>query len=117
MQYDNQRAVNIAGAKENIEKSDWRDDTDDEHKDQELEAHYMYMANIQEVIPEAIDNSGPIFDTKPLEKVHTADDHYNVFANERQQPESINDTHVMKQDDRNISYDSSNMCSDEGEAN
>ncbi|GKD79088.1 hypothetical protein Tco_1341709 [Tanacetum coccineum] len=111
-------AVNKYGSIED-EQSDWRDDTDDEPKDQELEAHYMYMANIQEVIPEAIDNSGSIFDTEPLEKVHTADDHYNVFANERQhpeQPESINDTHVMKQDDRNISSDSSNMCSDEGEA-
>ncbi|GJT65103.1 hypothetical protein Tco_1016583 [Tanacetum coccineum] len=70
-------------------------------------------------LPEAADNSGPIFDTKPLKKVHTSDDHYNVFATERQhpkQPESINDTYVMKQDDRNINLDSSHMCSDEGEA-
>nr|GEW92677.1 hypothetical protein [Tanacetum cinerariifolium] len=28
----------------NAEQTDWRDDTDDESKDQELEAHYMYMA-------------------------------------------------------------------------
>nr|GFD50877.1 hypothetical protein [Tanacetum cinerariifolium] len=26
------------------EQADWRDDTDDEPEDQELEAHYMYMA-------------------------------------------------------------------------
>ncbi|GJT81695.1 hypothetical protein Tco_1056037 [Tanacetum coccineum] len=26
------------------EQADWRDDTDDEPDDQELEAHYMYMA-------------------------------------------------------------------------
>ncbi|GJU73274.1 hypothetical protein Tco_1264679 [Tanacetum coccineum] len=70
-------------------------------------------------IPKTSDNYGPIFDIEPLEKVHTADDHYNVFANERQhheQPKIINDTYVVEQDDRNISPDSPNMCSDEGEA-
>nr|GFA34986.1 integrase, catalytic region, zinc finger, CCHC-type, peptidase aspartic, catalytic [Tanacetum cinerariifolium] len=36
---------------------------------QELEAHYMYMAQIQEVIPDVADNSGPIFDTEPLQKL------------------------------------------------
>ncbi|GKA79031.1 hypothetical protein Tco_0785568 [Tanacetum coccineum] len=60
--YDNQRVVNVAGAREN------RDDTDDELDDQELEAHYLYMAKIQEVTPDAADNSGPIFDTEPLQK-------------------------------------------------
>nr|GFC40854.1 hypothetical protein [Tanacetum cinerariifolium] len=30
----------------NAEQVDWRDDTDDEPDDQELEAHYMYMAQI-----------------------------------------------------------------------
>nr|GEZ28526.1 hypothetical protein [Tanacetum cinerariifolium] len=28
----------------NAEQADWRDDTDDESEDQDLEAHYMYMA-------------------------------------------------------------------------
>ncbi|GJS99480.1 putative reverse transcriptase domain-containing protein [Tanacetum coccineum] len=64
--YDNQRAVNVAGARENI--ADWKDDTDDESDDQELEAHYMYMAQIQEVTPDAAENSGPIFDAEPLHK-------------------------------------------------
>nr|GFD40542.1 hypothetical protein [Tanacetum cinerariifolium] len=33
----------------NVEQADWRDDTDDgELEDQELEAHYMYMAQLQE---------------------------------------------------------------------
>nr|GEZ58524.1 retrovirus-related Pol polyprotein from transposon TNT 1-94 [Tanacetum cinerariifolium] len=36
--------------------------------DQELEAHYMYMAQIQEVSPDATD-SGPIFDAEPLQKL------------------------------------------------
>nr|GEX80956.1 hypothetical protein [Tanacetum cinerariifolium] len=53
--YDNQR----------IEQADKRDGTDDEPDDQELEAHYMYMAQIQEVTPDAADNSGPIFDFQP----------------------------------------------------
>ncbi|GKA32733.1 hypothetical protein Tco_0719100 [Tanacetum coccineum] len=38
-------------------------------KNQELEAHYMYMTHIQEVTPDAADNSGPIFDTEPLQKL------------------------------------------------
>nr|GFD29822.1 hypothetical protein [Tanacetum cinerariifolium] len=50
------------------EQANWRDDTDDELEDQELEVHYMYMAQIQEVNPDAADNSGPIFDSEPLQK-------------------------------------------------
>ncbi|GJT84562.1 retrovirus-related pol polyprotein from transposon TNT 1-94 [Tanacetum coccineum] len=38
-----------AGFQLNAEQADWRDDTDDEPEDQELEAHYLYMAHIQEV--------------------------------------------------------------------
>nr|GFA16671.1 hypothetical protein [Tanacetum cinerariifolium] len=34
---------------------------------QELKAHYMYMAKLQEVSPDAAD-SGPIFDTEPVQK-------------------------------------------------
>nr|GFC08684.1 hypothetical protein [Tanacetum cinerariifolium] len=55
-----------AGFQLNAEQADWKDDTDDEPEDQELEAHYMYMAQIQEVNSDATDNSGPIFDTEPL---------------------------------------------------
>nr|GEY97335.1 hypothetical protein [Tanacetum cinerariifolium] len=43
-----------------------------------IQAHYMYMAKVQEVSPDAVD-SGPIFDTKPKQKVHN-DDHYDMFA-------------------------------------
>nr|GEY94114.1 hypothetical protein [Tanacetum cinerariifolium]GEZ07447.1 hypothetical protein [Tanacetum cinerariifolium] len=74
--YDNQRIGNVVVARENAkdaayykekmllckeegarfqlnaEQADWRDDTDDEAEDQELEAHYMYMAKIQEVTPD-----------------------------------------------------------------
>ncbi|GJU95143.1 hypothetical protein Tco_1319899 [Tanacetum coccineum] len=40
-----------AGFQLNAEQVDWRDDTDDEPDDQELEAHYIYMTHIQEVTP------------------------------------------------------------------
>nr|GEU42449.1 hypothetical protein [Tanacetum cinerariifolium] len=66
------------GIQLNAEQADWRDNTDDDElEDQELEAHYMYMAQLQEVSLNAAD-SGPIFDDEPLQKVST-DDHYNVF--------------------------------------
>ncbi|GJZ73718.1 hypothetical protein Tco_0637864, partial [Tanacetum coccineum] len=57
-----------AGVQLNAEQADWKDDTDDESDDQELEAHYMYMAQIKEVTPDPVDNSGPIFDAEPLHK-------------------------------------------------
>nr|GFC45594.1 hypothetical protein [Tanacetum cinerariifolium] len=57
-----------AGIQLNAEQADWRDDTDDDElEDQELEANYMYMAQLQEVSPDATD-SGPIFDAEPLQK-------------------------------------------------
>nr|GEZ44571.1 hypothetical protein [Tanacetum cinerariifolium] len=58
-----------AGIQLNVEQANWRDDTDDDElEDQELEAHYMYMAQLQEVSPDAAD-SGPIFDDEPLQKL------------------------------------------------
>nr|GFB43672.1 hypothetical protein [Tanacetum cinerariifolium] len=38
-----------AGIQLNAEQADWKDDTDDESDDQELEAHYMYMAKLQQI--------------------------------------------------------------------
>nr|GFD52398.1 hypothetical protein [Tanacetum cinerariifolium] len=36
-----------AGIQLNAEQANWRDDTDDDElEDQELEAHYMYMAQL-----------------------------------------------------------------------
>nr|GEU36841.1 hypothetical protein [Tanacetum cinerariifolium] len=102
-----------AGIQLNAEQADWRDDTNDELKDQELEAHYMYMAQIQEVSPDAAD-SGPIFDTEPLQKV-SIDDHYNVFAIESEHPEqseSVHDTYPIEQDEHNMIIDSLDMSYD-----
>nr|GEU47401.1 integrase, catalytic region, zinc finger, CCHC-type, peptidase aspartic, catalytic [Tanacetum cinerariifolium] len=69
-----------AGVQLNAEQADWRDDTDDESEDQELEAHYMYMAQNQEDTPDAADDSGPIFDSEPLQK----NDDDADLANERE---------------------------------
>ncbi|GKE77001.1 hypothetical protein Tco_1543121, partial [Tanacetum coccineum] len=85
--YDNHRVVNVVGARENVEQADWRDDTDDELEDHELEAHYMYMAQIQEVTPDAADNSRSIFDAEPLQKVQNNEDNENVFAIKSEHPD------------------------------
>ncbi|GJW27734.1 retrovirus-related pol polyprotein from transposon TNT 1-94 [Tanacetum coccineum] len=101
-----------AGFQLNAEQADWRDDTDDEPDDQELEAHYMYMAQIQEVTPDAANNSGPIFDAEPFQKVQNNDDNYNVFAIESEhpeQPDSVNDTYLEEQGDTTITIDSLDM--------
>nr|GEV44022.1 hypothetical protein [Tanacetum cinerariifolium] len=140
--YDNQRLGNVAGAKEtvetkrakdapyhmekmllykqeeagiqlNVKQADWRDDTDDEYEDQELEAHYMYMAQIQEVSPDDADY-GPIFDTEPVQKVPN-NDNYNVFAIEcehLEQSKSVHDTYPIEQDEHNVIIDSLDMSYD-----
>nr|GFA98460.1 hypothetical protein [Tanacetum cinerariifolium] len=133
--YENQRISDVAGARENVayyrdkmlmckqeeagiqlnaEQANWRDNTDDDElADQELEAHYMYMAQLQEVIPDAAD-SGPIFDDEPLQKVST-DDHYNMFSIKStypEQSESVQDTYPIKKDAQNVIIDSLDMSDD-----
>ncbi|GKA46003.1 retrovirus-related pol polyprotein from transposon TNT 1-94 [Tanacetum coccineum] len=124
-QFGNQRAVNVVGARETVggpvvqqsgiqkgvqlqaEQSDWLADTDEEIDEQELEAHYSYMAKIQEV-PNA--DSGT--DAEPLEQVHYDTDH-NVFANDLQhfeQSESIRNTCAVETGDSNVIPDSPDMC-------
>nr|GFC40873.1 hypothetical protein [Tanacetum cinerariifolium] len=53
--YDKEPSMEEAGIQLSVEQADWKDDTDDESDDQELEAHYMYMAKVQEVSPDAVD--------------------------------------------------------------
>ncbi|GJT26068.1 hypothetical protein Tco_0906343 [Tanacetum coccineum] len=101
-----------AGFQFNADQADWRDDTDDEPDDQELEAHYMYMAQLQEVTPDVADNFRPIFNSEPLQEVQNDDDHYNVIANNGEhpvQPKSVNDTYLEEQGDTNITIDSLDM--------
>nr|GEV18788.1 hypothetical protein [Tanacetum cinerariifolium] len=83
---------------------------------QELEAHYMYMAQLQEVSLDAAD-SGPIFDAEPLQKVSN-DDHYNVFAIESEDPKQSKSVHVtypIEQDAHNVIIDSLDMSYDKEE--
>nr|GEW19031.1 putative reverse transcriptase, RNA-dependent DNA polymerase [Tanacetum cinerariifolium] len=116
--YEIHRVVNVVEARENVEQADWKDDTDDESDDQQLEAHYMYIAQIQEVTPDIADNSRPIFDTKPLQKVQNDDDNYNVFGDDQEnleQPASINDPyHDMcydrEQDDQDDTDEFTQEC-------
>nr|GEY89957.1 hypothetical protein [Tanacetum cinerariifolium] len=106
-----------AGFQLNAEQADWRDD--DEPDDQELEAHYMYMAQIQEVTPDTADNSRPIFDTEPLQKVPN-NDNYNVFANKSEhleQSKSVNNTYPIEQDEHNEIMDSLDMSYDREQVN
>nr|GFB18263.1 hypothetical protein [Tanacetum cinerariifolium] len=106
-----------AGIQLNAQQVDWRDDTDDDElEDQELEAHYMYMAQLQEVSPDVAD-FGPIFDDEPLQKVSN-EDHYNVFTMESTHPEqskSVHDTYPIEQDAQNVIIDSLDMINDKEE--
>nr|GEY19800.1 retrovirus-related Pol polyprotein from transposon TNT 1-94 [Tanacetum cinerariifolium] len=92
------------------EQYDWLADTDEEVDEQELEAHYSYMAKIQEV-PTA--DSGT--DSEPVEQVQN-DAGYNVFANHLQhseQSESVSNTCLVETDDSNVIPDSPDMCEDD----
>ncbi|GJZ93430.1 integrase, catalytic region, zinc finger, CCHC-type containing protein [Tanacetum coccineum] len=94
------------------EQADWLEDTDEEIDEQELEAHYSYMAKIHEVSPEESSSTG-----QPLEQVQNHDES-NVYDNVRrhsEQPESINDTYVLKKDDSNVTPDSSNICTNDNQ--
>ncbi|GJS66671.1 hypothetical protein Tco_0681235 [Tanacetum coccineum] len=93
------------------EQADWLEDTDEEIDEQELEAHYSYMAKIQEVSPEETSST-----SQPLEQVQNHDEN-DVFANMRrhsEQPESINDT-IFGKDDSNVIPDSSNICTNDNQ--
>ncbi|GJV55314.1 retrovirus-related pol polyprotein from transposon TNT 1-94 [Tanacetum coccineum] len=82
-------------------------DTDEEIDEQELEAHYSYMAKIQEVPNEDLST-----DAEPLEQVqYDTDD--NVVTNDIQhfdQSESISNTCAVETNDSNITPDSPDMC-------
>nr|GFB67361.1 hypothetical protein [Tanacetum cinerariifolium] len=92
------------------EQYDWLADTDEEVDEQELEAHYSYMAKIKEV-PNA--DSGT--DSEPVEQVLNKAG-YNVFANALQhseQSESVSNTCLMETDYSNVTPDSPDMCEDD----
>nr|GEV01868.1 hypothetical protein [Tanacetum cinerariifolium] len=68
----------------NVEQADRKDDTDDKPEDQELEAHYMYMAQIQEVTPVLLIIMDPSFILSHCnrEQIDQNDDD-DALANER----------------------------------
>nr|GFA18832.1 hypothetical protein [Tanacetum cinerariifolium] len=87
------------------EQYDWLADTDEEVDEQELEAHYSYMA------PTA--DSGTY--SEPVEQVQN-ETGYNVFANHLQhfeQSESVSNTCLVETDDINVISDSPDMCEDD----
>nr|GFA24522.1 integrase, catalytic region, zinc finger, CCHC-type, peptidase aspartic, catalytic [Tanacetum cinerariifolium] len=107
-----------AGIQLNAEQADWKDDTNDEYDDQELEAHYMYIAKVQEVSPDVVD-SGPIFDTEPEQKVQNTD-HYDVFAIECQHPEQseyVHKIYLIEQDAQNVINESVDINYDSEQIN
>ncbi|GJW45973.1 retrovirus-related pol polyprotein from transposon TNT 1-94 [Tanacetum coccineum] len=141
--YDNQRVVNVSGARENVgtqmvqqsgiqcynckeyghvarecQKPKWEKDAS-YYKEKMLlckqeEARGSWIL-IQGVTLDAADNSGPIFDAEPLYKVQNNDNNYNVFAIESEhpeQPESVNGTYPVEQDEHNIIIDSLDMSYD-----
>nr|GEX36412.1 Gag-Pol polyprotein [Tanacetum cinerariifolium] len=106
-QFGTQRTVNVAGTSE---KYDWLVDTDEEVDEQELEAHYSYMAKIQ-VVPTADSST----DSEPVKQVQN-NAGYNVFANVLQhseQSESVSNTCLVETDDSNVILDSPDMCEDD----
>nr|GFD20121.1 hypothetical protein [Tanacetum cinerariifolium] len=93
-----------------VEQYDWLADTDEEVDEQELKAHYSYMAKIQEV-PNA--DSGT--DSELVKQVQNNAE-YNVFANALQhseQSESVSNTCLVETDDSNVTPDSPDMCEDD----
>nr|GEV21617.1 retrovirus-related Pol polyprotein from transposon TNT 1-94 [Tanacetum cinerariifolium] len=92
------------------EQYDWLEDMDEEIDEQELKAHYSYMAKIQEV-----PTADTCTDSEPLKQVQN-DIRYNVFANDLQhseQSKSISNTCLVEPDDSNVIPDSPDMCDDD----
>ncbi|GKF28057.1 retrovirus-related pol polyprotein from transposon TNT 1-94 [Tanacetum coccineum] len=81
--YHKQKMMMCKQAKHGVPlQADWLADTDERIDEQELEAHYSFMAKIQEVLPEESSST-----EQPLEQVQNNDEN-NVFANKRQHSEN-----------------------------
>ncbi|GJW02968.1 hypothetical protein Tco_1561824 [Tanacetum coccineum] len=113
--YDNQRAVNVAGDRDIVARECQKPKRE---KDATYHKEKMLLCKLEEagiqlkVTPDVVDNYGPMFDAKPLQKVQHDDDNYNVFASNREhpgQPESVNDIYP---DEHNIIMDSFDMSHD-----
>nr|GEZ88957.1 hypothetical protein [Tanacetum cinerariifolium] len=94
------------------QKGLWTLHMNEEVDEQELEAHYSYMAMIQEVLAA---DSGT--DSEPLEQVQN-DAGYNVFAHGLQhseQSESVSNICLVETDDSNVIPDSPDILIHDGE--
>nr|GFC32561.1 hypothetical protein [Tanacetum cinerariifolium] len=92
------------------EQYDWLADTDKEVDEQELKAHYSYMAKIQEVPTADLGT-----DSEPVEQVQNKAG-YNVFANHLQhfkQSEYVSNTCLVETNYSNVTPDSPDMCKDD----
>ncbi|GJS98812.1 hypothetical protein Tco_0819982 [Tanacetum coccineum] len=101
------------------EQVDWLADTDEEINEQELEAHYSFMAKIQEVLQEESSST-----EQPVEQVQNNYEN-NVFANERQHSEN-NTTEcaderaalgIWRRMESNCHPDTSNICTNDKSVN
>nr|GEY22766.1 hypothetical protein [Tanacetum cinerariifolium] len=118
--YDNQRLGNIAGARETVgttmvQKSgiqcyNYKEFGHVARECQKPKRVKDAAYHKEKMLSYAVD-SGPIFDSEPLQKVSN-DDHYNVFAMESEHPEqskSVRDTYPIEQDEHNVIIDSLDM--------
>nr|GEW96349.1 hypothetical protein [Tanacetum cinerariifolium] len=122
--YENQRIGNVAGSRETIGTTVVQKSWIQCYNCKEFWAcckrirsgtgSTLYVhGTISRGFPDAAD-SGPIFDSKPVQKVST-DDYYNVFPIESEHPEqseSVPDTYPIKQDEHNVIIDSLDMSYD-----
>ncbi|GJR38226.1 retrovirus-related pol polyprotein from transposon TNT 1-94 [Tanacetum coccineum] len=74
------------------EQADWLEDTDEEIDEQELEAHYGFMAKIQEVLPAESDSTA-----EPLERVdsNVIPDSRDMCDNDIQIDQNVEDERVV----------------------
>ncbi|GJS81065.1 NifU-like protein 1, chloroplastic [Tanacetum coccineum] len=133
--YDNQRAINVAGARENVgtpvvQKSGIQCYNCKEYghvsrecqkpkrvKDAAYHKEKMLLCKQEEAgrVLRFSWTLRTILNDEAVHKVQNNNDNYNVFAMENEhpeQPESSNDIYLAKQGDTNITIDSSDICYD-----
>nr|GFB31806.1 hypothetical protein [Tanacetum cinerariifolium] len=89
--YEGQRSSTIARARETVEA--------------EKGKRCSISSGEDVIVSPDVDDSGPIFDKEPEQKVQN-DDHYDVFAIDCQHPEqseSVHNTYFLEQDAQNVS--------------
>ncbi|GJR81752.1 hypothetical protein Tco_0152537 [Tanacetum coccineum] len=127
-QFGNQRTITVAGARETVGSPVVQQNgiqcfnckgfghyaRECRKPKREMEATYkLTWQRFRRSSPEESSSTG-----QPLEQVQNHDES-NVYDNVRrhsEQPESINDTYVLEKDDSNVTSDSSNICTNDNQA-